>query len=489
MKSKISAFIPFDGQKHSTQLISSISASKLVKDIFLLVPRAGIRKIEGCKNLVVPNLHSSKTIRTISKNSSTEYTLFITKDTRIDPGKFCIERFYQVANNTEAGLIYSDYFVMSGSGINECSLIDYQFGSIRDDFNFGPFLLLNTSAMKNAAAASKKNYKFAGLYNLRLTLSQKHSIIRIPELLYSTEDRDKRKSGEKQFDYVNPKNRVVQLEMESAATEHLKKIKALIKPKLKSINLSEEIFNKEVSVIIPVKNRVKTIQQAIQSALKQKTNFNFNVIVVDNHSDDGTTNLIDYISDRDKRVIHLKPVRHDLGIGGCWNEAVHHPECGRFAVQLDSDDIYSDAKSLQKIVDVFRKEKCGMVIGTYRMTNFNLEEIPPGIVDHKEWTPQNGMNNALRINGLGAPRAFYTPLLRNIKVPNVSYGEDYFLGLAISREYKIGRIYQPVYICRRWEGNSDADLSNDTQNKFNQYKDSLRTFEILARQKLNKTNK
>ena len=489
MKSKISLFVPFDGQKHSIQLLSAISSSKLVKDIFLLVPRTGIRKIEGCKNLVVPNLHSSKTIRTISKNSSGEYTLFITKDTRIDPGIFCLERFYQVAENSGAGFVYSDYFAISGGRIDECSLIDYQLGSIRDDFNFGPLLFINTSVLKKASAANKKNYKFAGLYDLRLKISQKHSIIRIPEFLYTAEDRDKRKSGEKQFDYVNPKNRSVQLEMESAATEHLKKIKALVKPKLKSIKLSEENFKREASVIIPVKNRVKTIQQAIQSALKQKTNFDFNIIVVDNHSDDGTTNLIDYISDRDKKVIHLKPIRRDLGIGGCWNEAVHHPECGRFAVQLDSDDIYADAKSLQKILDTFYKEKCGMVIGTYRLTNFNLEEITPGIVDHKEWTPHNGMNNALRINGLGAPRAFYTPLLRKIKVPNVSYGEDYFLGLSISREYKIGRIYQPVYICRRWEGNSDADLSSDTQNKFNHYKDNLRTLEILARQKLNMRKK
>ena len=153
--------------------------------------------------------------------------------------------------------------------------------------------------------------------------------------------------------------------------------------------------------------------------------------------------------------------------------------CGRFAIQLDSDDLYINHHVLQRIVDTFHEHQCAMVIGSYKMVNFKLEEIPPGIIDHKEWTPDNGRNNALRVNGLGAPRAFYTPLLRQIRIPNVSYGEDYATALAISREY---RIYEPLYLCRRWEGNSDADLNIQRVNANNYYKDKIRMIEILARQ-------
>jgi len=488
MKSKINVFLPYDRTKQTVSLISSLAESGFVDKIFLLSPKKETTKFAGCKTLVVPNLHSSRTMRTISKNATGGYILLISQGGNIELGRFSLERFYNIAETTQAGLVYSDYFELSHGNLTGHPLIDYQFGSIRDDFDFGALLFFNTAAVKKGTAGSRKNYKHAGLYDLRLSISQKYPLVRIPEFLYSAEKTDIRKSGEKQFDYVNPKNSSVQLEMEDAATSHLKKIKAYLKPKFDKIDLYEGDFKCEASVIIPVKNRVKTIQQAIQSALNQKADFEFNVIVVDNHSDDGTTNMIDYIADRDKRVIHLKPLRKDLGIGGCWNEAVHHPQCGRFAVQLDSDDLYSSAETLQKIMNTFRKEKCAMVIGSYRLTNFDLEEIPPGIIDHKEWTPQNGRNNALRINGLGAPRAFYTPLLRDIKIPNVSYGEDYAIGLAVSRKYQIGRIYTPIYICRRWEGNSDADLNMAKLNQFNLYKDRLRTFEILERQKANNSN-
>jgi glycosyltransferase involved in cell wall biosynthesis len=318
-----------------------------------------------------------------------------------------------------------------------------------------------------------------------MAVSRTHPITRVGEHLYGKVELDVRKSDQKQFDYVDPKNRAVQLEMEAAVTEHLKQIGAWLKPKFKAPNLDEGEFANEASVTIPVRNRVKTVSDAVASVLKQKTTFPFNLIVVDNHSTDGTTDLLRSFAEKDKRMVHVIPQRQDLLIGGCWNEGVHHPACGRFAVQLDSDDIYKDEHTLQKIVDAFRREQCAMVIGSYRMTNFNLEEIPPGVIDHKEWTPDNGRNNALRINGLGAPRAFYTPILRRIKLPNSSYGEDYAAVLAVSREYQIGRIYEPIYLCRRWEGNSDAGIDVAKQNAFNFYKDKLRTFEILARQRLN----
>lgn len=486
MKPQISVFLTYNCAKQQGVLLNDLHSSGLIDKIFLFTPKHGFPKIGDCKNIVVPNLHSSKAIKAAAKNSQSNYTLFVLKDSVLKLGMFALERFIQVSDATDAGIIYSDYNFIDGQNLVGRPLIDYQTGSIRDDFDFGSILFFDTKALKKAVLQCKKNYKYAGFYNIRLMISEKYAIRRIPEFLYNVDQKDKHKSGDKQFDYINPKNRDIQLEMERAATEHLKRIKALIKPMNEKLDIGEGTFKCEASVIIPVKNRVKTIQQSIQSALKQNTNFEFNIIVVDNHSDDGTTNLIDYIADRERRVIPLKPLRKDLGIGGCWNEAIHHPECGRFAIQLDSDDLYNSESTLQQIVDTFKKEKCGMVIGSYRLTNFNLEEIPPGIVDHKEWTPQNGMNNALRVNGLGAPRAFFTPLLREIKVPHVSYGEDYALGLAISRRFKIGRIYKPIYICRRWEGNSDADLDHNKLNTYNHYKDTLRTFEILARQKYNK---
>jgi glycosyltransferase involved in cell wall biosynthesis len=323
------------------------------------------------------------------------------------------------------------------------------------------------------------------LYDLRLSISQRFSITHIPEYLYSIIESDDRKSGEKLFDYVNPKNRDVQIEMEQAASQHLKNIGAYLQPKFESINENEEEFPYEASVIIPVRNRVKTVKDAVESALKQKTNFDFNIIVVDNHSNDGTTEILKSLSDGNKNVVHLIPASEDLGIGGCWNEAVHSAHCGKYSCQLDSDDVYQDENTLQQVIDLFKSEKCAMVIGSYTLTDFKMNSIPPGLIDHKEWTPENGRNNALRINGLGAPRCFYTPVLRKIKIPNVSYGEDYAVGLAVSRNYQIGRIYKSIYMCRRWEDNSDAALSIEKQNINNSYKDKIRSFEILARQRLN----
>ncbi len=347
--------------------------------------------------------------------------------------------------------------------------------------------MFGAGALKKAAEAlNDTDYKFAGLYDLRLAATRSGAIIRLPEFIYGKIETDSRKSGEKQFDYVDPRNRAVQMEMEQVATEHLKKIGAYLQAQFKPVEFDRtEHFENEASVVIPVKNREKTVADAVNSVLKQNAQFPFNVIIVDNHSTDGTTKILRDIAKKDPRVVHVIPERSDLGIGGCWTEAVHHPKCGRFAVQLDSDDLYKDETTLAKVVSVFRKEKCAVVIGSYQMTNFDLQEIPPGLIDHKEWTPDNGRNNALRINGLGAPRAFYTPLLRKVNVPNVSYGEDYATVLMLSREYQIGRIYDPIYLCRRWEGNTDADIDITKQNTFNTYKDRIRTIEILARQRKN----
>jgi hypothetical protein len=360
-------------------------------------------------------------------------------------------------------------------------LIDYQAGSLRDDFNFGSVLFYRSDLLKLAASTMTVDFKFAGLYDLRLKVSEKAELFHMNEYLYTEIESDNRKSGEKIFDYVDPKNRAVQIEMEVACTNHLKNIGGYLAPSFKKIAFTDSSFPVEASVIIPVRNRVKTIEDAIKSVLTQKTAFDFNLIIVDNYSTDGTSELIQQYAALDKRLIHIIPDRNDLGIGGCWNAGVDSELCGKFAIQLDSDDIYQNDNTLQKIVDAFYEQNCAMVVGSYTMTNFKLEVIPPGLIDHKEWTPDNGRNNALRINGLGAPRAFYTPVLREIKVPNTSYGEDYALGLAISREYQIGRIYDSVYLCRRWDDNSDASLDIVKMNAHNLYKDRIRTIELKAR--------
>ncbi|MGE5680831.1 MAG: glycosyltransferase family 2 protein [Bacillota bacterium] len=486
MNRKITAFIPYSGQDFTERTISDLRKSSLIDKVYLLVTSDFDKQINGCEKIKADSLFGSQAINLINDKSTEGYTLFISQDNLIEFGQFGIERFLQVAEDTGAGLVYSDYYELKDEVRTQHPVIDYQVGALRDDFNFGYVYFFNSAAMHEALKdQEKKDYQFAGLYDLRLKISQSFSLIRVPEFLYTTIETDTRKSGEKQFDYVNPRNRNVQIEMEIAATNHLKKVGGYLKPEFKEIDLTAGSFEFEASVIIPVRNRVKTITDAVESVLKQKTDFPFNLIVIDNHSTDGTTEILTSIAEKNPLMIHVIPDREDLGIGGCWNAGVFHPKCGRFAIQLDSDDLYKDETTVQRVVDTFRKEKCAMVIGSYQMTNFKLEEIPPGVIDHKEWTPDNGRNNALRINGLGAPRAFYTPVLREIKVPNVSYGEDYALGLAISRNYQIGRIYEPIYLCRRWEGNSDAALDISKQNTYNLYKDRVRTLELLARQRKN----
>lgn len=480
----ISVYLPFSGAQYNFDLLKELKNNKLIKKIFLLTQNSQIEIPNGCEVLSVENLTSSKTIDSILKSDDSNYVLLFTQDSHYELGQFAIERFYNVINSTQAAMVYSNYLAVNENSIVRHPVNDYQLGSLRDDFDFGSLLFINRNYCQSFL--SEEEYKFAGLYELRLHLSRQSEFIRIPEFLYTTIETDTRKSGVKQFDYVNPKNRDVQIEMEKVVTSHLKKINAYLEPNFKKVEFKDDDFEFEATVVIPVKNRVSTIADAINSVLSQKANFKFNCIVVDNYSTDGTTEKIKEIASKDERLIHVIPERKDLGIGGCWNEAIQNKNCGRFAIQLDSDDIYANENTIQIVVDTFRKEKCAMVVGTYRMTNFKLEEIPPGIVDHKEWTPDNGRNNALRINGLGAPRAFYTPILREYKIPNVSYGEDYAVGLMISRDYQIGRIYEPIYLCRRWEGNSDAALDVDKQNIYNEYKDRIRTIEVLARIRKNK---
>lgn len=486
--SKISCYLPYTGKEQVEETVKGLQSTGVIKNIYLMTTDNQPEALPGCKLLNIDKFHSSRTMKAIAESADAEYTLLYTKETELETGMFALERMIQIASDSTAGMVYADRYQMKEGKQMAAPVIDYQQGSLRDDFDFGSVMLFDTQALKNAAARMKSDYDFAGLYDLRLKISQKADLVHINEYLYSEIEKDVRKSGEKLFDYVDPKNRNRQIEMEQACTEHLKEIGGYLEPEFEKIEFSEDHSEYEASVIIPVRNRIRTIRDAIRSVLSQEAGFKFNLIVIDNHSTDGTTEAIDEFKD-DKRLIHLIPERKDLGIGGCWNLGVHHEKCGKFAVQLDSDDVYKDKNTLATMVDAFYRQNCAMVVGTYMMTDFDMNMIAPGIIDHKEWTPENGRNNALRINGLGAPRAFYTPILRKIKVPNTSYGEDYALGLNFSRHYQIGRVYDVVYLCRRWEDNSDASLDIVKQNNHNLYKDRIRTWELQARIALNKKRK
>ncbi|MFA5328593.1 MAG: glycosyltransferase family A protein [Prolixibacteraceae bacterium] len=478
---KITCFIPFGTQEETLATIREIRKSELVSQIVVICGPDQTCLIDGVEVLKSGPMTSGKTVLQMATLANTKYTMIYTRQSSLQLGQKALERFAQIADDTRCGMVYANYLAVKNDKVENHPVIDYQEGSLRDDFNFGSVLFYRTEIMKKAAEGVSVDFAFAGLYALRLGVSQYADLFRIPEFLYTEQESDSRKSGEKIFDYVDPKNRAVQIEMEKACTQHLKNVGGYLEPVFTLVKFDEQRFEVEASVIIPVKNRVRTIEDAIKSVLSQKTNFKFNLIIVDNFSTDGTTEIIRKYAFDDDRVIHVIPDRTDLGIGGCWNVAANHPQCGKFAIQLDSDDLYKDETTVQQVVDAFYEQNCAMVVGTYQMVNFALEEIPPGIIDHKEWTPENGRNNALRINGLGAPRAFYTPVLRRIPVPNVNYGEDYALGLAISRRYQIGRIYKPLYLCRRWDDNSDAALSVEVMNAHNLYKDRIRTIELKAR--------
>ena len=487
MREKIDLFLPCEYIDDAQKALSVLHEYKTVQHIHFLVSAdfaAHHQVPEGCTFVITDRLESSNTIASIAENTDADYVMICTRHTTIGWGNNTLERFLRVADDTDAVMVYADHYKMVEGKMEKHPVIDYQSGSLRDDFDFGSLWCIKAQALADyIAQPDREEYQFAALYDLRLYLSRVGEIFHLNEFLYSEAELDTRKSGEKQFDYVNPRNREVQIEMEKACTQHLGKVGALIDTTFyRQPDFGEQDFEYEASVIIPVFNREKTVADAVKSALGQKANFKFNVIVVNNHSTDRTGEILDEL--KADNMIQIVPERTDLGIGGCWNEAINSSFCGKFAVQLDSDDLYSSPKTLQKIVDAFYKQKAAMIIGSYRMCDFDLNTLPPGLIDHKEWTEENGCNNALRINGLGAPRAFFTPLVRQIQFPNTSYGEDYALGLAFSRRYRIGRIYDELYLCRRWGGNSDAALSVEKVNANNLYKDRLRTMELKARQHL-----
>ena len=487
MREKIDLFLPCEYIDDAQKALSVLHEYKTVQHIHFLVSAdfaAHHQVPEGCTFVITDRLESSNTLVSIAENTDADYVMICTRHTTIGWGNNTLERFLRVADDTDAVMVYADHYKMVEDKMEKHPVIDYQSGSLRDDFDFGSLWCIKAQALADyIAQPDREEYQFAALYDLRLYLSRVGEIFHLNEFLYSEAELDTRKSGEKQFDYVNPRNREVQIEMEKACTQHLGKVGALIDTTFyRQPDFGEQDFEYEASVIIPVFNREKTVADAVKSALGQKANFKFNVIVVNNHSTDRTGEILDEL--KADNLIQIVPERTDLGIGGCWNEAINSSFCGKFAVQLDSDDLYSSPKTLQKIVDAFYKQKAAMIIGSYRMCDFDLNTLPPGLIDHKEWTDENGCNNALRINGLGAPRAFFTPLVRQIQFPNTSYGEDYALGLAFSRRYRIGRIYDELYLCRRWGGNSDAALSVEKVNANNLYKDRLRTMELKARQHL-----
>ena len=462
---RIDCFIPFADDTQVAPIIAALKAQDEVSRIEVLDVRT---------------FKSTASVKKIASMASAPFTLIYTKTTELSFGEYALERFLSVAEDTSAAMVYADHFKEMDGIRTFAPVIDCQQGALRDDFDFGSVLVFRTSALKEAVSRMDVDYEYAGLYDLRLKVSQKGSLVHINEYLYYEIETDTRKSGEKLFDYVDPKNRAVQIEMEKACTRHLKDVGGYLEPEFKEVDFSEGDFEYEASVVIPCKNRVRTIGDALSSALSQKTSFKYNVIVVDDNSTDGTVEVIKSFLD-DPKLVYIAQDKTYHAIGGNWNAALHHPKCGRFAIQLDSDDVYYDENTVQKFVEAFHVQKCAMVIGTYRMTDFNLETLPPGIIDHREWTPENGRNNALRINGLGAPRAFYVPMLRRINFPVTKYGEDYAVGLRVSREYQIGRIYDVVYNCRRWDDNSDASLDIDKVNANNLYKDRLRTWELQAR--------
>ncbi|MCM1066591.1 MAG: glycosyltransferase family 2 protein [Muribaculaceae bacterium] len=483
MKTTIHCFLPYADEAQVSASVANLRQSALTGKITLISTDPAATACLGCDIIHTDTLNSSATMRKIAEAADAEFILLYTKYNTLEPGYLALDRLVRIARDSKAGMVYADHYTVVDGARTKAPVIDYQEGSLRDDFNFGSVLFFNTSDFRKAAAGIDSAYTAAGLYDLRLRLSRIAPLVHINEYLYSDVTLDSRASGEKIFDYVDPRNRAAQVEMEQACTAHLKAVGAYLEPKFDEISFDSGDFACEASVIIPVRNRVRTIRDAIRSVLAQKTDFPFNLIVIDNHSTDGTTEAIREFAS-DPRLIHIVPERDDLGIGGCWNVGANHPEAGKFCVQLDSDDVYADENTLAKMVQAFYDENAAMVVGTYMLTDIDMNMIPPGVIDHKEWTPDNGRNNALRINGLGAPRAFYTPLLREIQVPNTSYGEDYALGLAFSRHHRIGRVYDVVYFCRRWEDNSDASLDIERMNANNLYKDRIRTLELKARQSM-----
>ena len=464
-------------------------ASDMVEEV-VIATRGQIPEIlPRCSIIDTGTLTSQVTLRRVLEKTRTEYLLLIPGPIPVLSRSFMLEKMIHAARSMNAALVYSDYYEDTGSDKIFHPLIDYQAGSVRDDFDFGHLVLLNVPYIRDVLNLFGETppSSHGALYDLRLKLSIGHSIYRVPEALYSIITHRDEQNGMALFAYVDPRNQRIQKEMESIFTDHLKRIDAYIAPdKLETMQEPVDPFPVKASVIIPVKNRRHTIADAIHSALTQEADFMFNIIVVDNHSTDGTTDIVTDLAQKNPAIRHIIPDRRDLGIGGCWNLGINDKTCGRYAVQLDSDDLYENHLVLETIVDTMRDGSYAMVVGSYTIVNEHLEQIPPGLIDHREWTDANGHNNALRVNGLGAPRAFSTTLMRRIGFLNVSYGEDYTAALRISCQYKIGRIYESLYLCRRWPGNTDAGLSIEAANNNNIFKDSLRTREIIKRQELNR---
>ncbi len=484
----LTVVIPYRPGALFEKSLHSLLKSTLVERAVIASEEPVRFKMERCQVFVGGPFFSNKTLRRILSAIRTEYLLLFSEARRISVEPDALERILRKAGSTKAGLVYSDFYDESKKGKMLHPLNDYQLGSVRDDFDFGVMFVYSVSAIRNALEKCGEipNVKFAGLYDLRLKVSVDHSVYHLREPLYSLIGTSSLPAGDKTFAYVDPRHEAAQKEMESAFTDYLKKVEAYLSPRhFKEVEKTARSFPVEASVVIPVRNRKKTIAEAVKSALSQKTDFLFNIIVVDNHSTDGTTTILSDLAGKYPALKHVVPKRIDLGIGGCWNEAIRHQACGRYAVQLDSDDLYGSPRTLQRMVDMLRQGNYAMVIGSYTVVDSKLKKIQPGLISHTEWTDGNGRNNALRINGLGAPRAFNTDLMRKIKFLNVSYGEDYAAALRICREYRIGRIYESLYLCRRWSGNTDAALSIEERNRNDAFKDKIRTAEILSRQKMN----
>jgi hypothetical protein len=486
--SLISVALPFSTQPSFESTLCQFVESSLVDRVFIIHNGQYTGERKKCEGVLSASILSGTTLSTVLGRVRSEFFLLVTQPQEFQLGQSALERFVNIARQTSAGLCYSDYFEIKQKVRSEHPVIDYQFGSVRDNFEFGALIFFSMKAVNEALSAygPVEDVQGAGVYDLRLKVSVGHAVFHIQEFLYTKVEADLRLSGEKLFDYVDPRNQAIQKEMEFVVTQHLKNVGVYLSPTFRPVPKPDLRFPVDASVIIPVRNREHTIAEAVKSVLTQKFDGSFNLIVVDNHSTDGTTEILKTLAAGSPALKHLIPCRQDLGIGGCWNEAVLSEHCGRYAVQLDSDDLYSGTGTLQKIVDCFRGGEFAMVIGSYKLVNKQMEELPPGLIDHREWTPENGRNNALRINGLGAPRAFDTALLRTVLLPNTSYGEDYAVAIQLSRQYQIGRIFEPLYLCRRWEGNTDAALSIEKANRNDLYKDKIRTIEMLARQTLNR---
>jgi GT2 family glycosyltransferase len=485
----LTVMIPYHPKPFFEKTLLSLAKSGLVERVVIVSQKPIHLQMPKCRILVAEPLSSHQTLQLILDEIQTKYLLLMPETKQISIEPKALEKFIKKAEATKACLVYSDFYDEIDHQKTFHPLNDYQFGSVRDDFDFGFVILFSASAIRKALKkyGAVSGVKYAGLYDLQLKVSIDHPVVHVRKPLYSAIKTMEPTETEKIFSYVDPQNFIAQKEMEMVFTDYLKKIGAYLPPhSLKKTGQSQESFSTEASIVIPVRNRKETIGEAVKSALSQEADFSFNLIVVDNHSTDGTTAILSDLAKQSSRIKHIIPKRIDLGIGGCWNEALASEACGRYVVQLDSDDLYTSTHTMKKMIDKIRQENDAMVIGSYILVDSTLKKIPPGLIDHREWTDENGHNNALRINGLGAPRAFNTSLMRKIGFKNVSYGEDYAAVLRICREYRIGRIYEGLYLCRRWSGNTDAGLSIEETNRNNAFKDKIRTKEIIARQKITK---